>query len=176
MKLHTVFGPLGSSQFSLFQFACMLPSFAEHPRSFPALFNQVTFILFALGVNYLQLILLLLLWYGRVPQWRVTRHINIPAVAHCLGAWAAMDVALISMIITMLELKQSDFVHLDDGQKEQLSRLSGIDVRGGDQGLSVDVVLGSGTYLLFVAVLLHAWISRAALKDHGRGPHARSGT
>ncbi|CAK9064318.1 Uncharacterized protein SCF082_LOCUS33137 [Durusdinium trenchii] len=40
VKLHTVFGPLGSSQFSLFQFACMLPSFAEHPRSFPALFNQ----------------------------------------------------------------------------------------------------------------------------------------
>ena len=25
----------------------------------------------------------------------------------------------------MLELKQSDFVHLDDGQKEQLSRLFG---------------------------------------------------
>mmetsp|Transcript_77983 Transcript_77983/g.172188 ORF Transcript_77983/g.172188 Transcript_77983/m.172188 type:complete len:81 (-) Transcript_77983:161-403(-) len=74
-----------------------------------------------------------------------------------------MDVALISMIVTMVELKQSDFVHLAGGQKEQLSRLSGIDVRGGDKGLSVDVVLGSGTYVLFAAVLLHAWITRAAL-------------
>eukprot|EP00435_Cladocopium_sp_Y103_P020686 s789_g5.t1 len=162
VDLHTVFGPLGSSKFSLFQFAYSLPTFAEHPRSFASLFNQVTFMVFALGVNFLQLLLLLLRWYDLVPR-RINRRINMSAVTHCLGAWAAMDVALISMIITMVELKQSDFVHLAGGQKEQLSRLSGIDVRGGDKGLSVDVVLGSGTYVLFAAVLLHAWITRAAL-------------
>jgi len=164
VQLSTVFGPLGSSKFSLFQFACDLPSFAEHPLSFAALFNQVTFILFALSVNYLQLLLLLLLWYNLVPRWRIIENVNIPAVAHCLGAWAAMDVALISMIITMVELKQSDFVHLEGNQKEQLSRLTGIDVSGGDKGLTVDVMLGSGTYLLFGAVLLHAWVTRAALR------------
>eukprot|EP00434_Breviolum_minutum_P015976 symbB.v1.2.014083.t1/scaffold1016.1/size143805/1 len=64
----------------------------------------------------------------------------------------------------MVELKQSDFVHLEGNQKEQSSRLTGIDVSGGDKGLTVDVMLGSGTYLLFGAVLLHAWVTRAALR------------
>ncbi|CAE7220150.1 unnamed protein product, partial [Symbiodinium pilosum] len=72
------------------------------------------------------------------------------AVAHCLGAWSALDVALISMIITMLELGASDFVHLWDDQKEKMTRRFGIDVRGPEKGLTVDVVLNSGTYLLFV--------------------------
>lgn len=111
VNLRTVFGALGSSKFSLFQFAYSLPSFAEHPRSFASLFNQVTFMVFALGVNFLQLLLLLLLWYQLVPR-RINRRVNVSAVVHCLGAWAAMDVALISMIVTMVELKQSDFVHL----------------------------------------------------------------
>ena len=45
-------------------------------------------------VNYLQLILLLLLWYGRVPS---LQRVNVPALVHCLGAWAALDVTLISL-------------------------------------------------------------------------------
>ncbi|CAE7511083.1 unnamed protein product [Symbiodinium sp. CCMP2456] len=161
-SVHTrcVFGPLGQSHFSLFQFAYGIPSFSEHPLAWPTLFNQFTFILFAIGVNFSQLILLLLLWYWRVPK---LKHIDWRAVAHCLGAWSALDVALISMIITMLELGASDFVHLWDSDKRKLSRRFGIDVRGPEKGLTVDVVLSSGTCLLFVAVLLQAWASRAAL-------------
>ncbi|CAE7036781.1 unnamed protein product [Symbiodinium sp. CCMP2592] len=160
VHLRCILGPLGQSHFSLFQFAYGIPSFSEHPLAWPTLFNQFTFILFAIGVNFLQLILLLLLWYWRVPK---LKHIDWRAVAHCLGAWSALDVALISMIITMLELGASDFVHLWGSDKDRLTRRLGIDVRGPEKGLTVDVVLSTGTYLLFVAVLLQAWASRASL-------------
>eukprot|EP00439_Symbiodinium_sp_Y106_P032796 s2861_g3.t3 len=160
VHLRCILGPLGQSHFSLFQFAYGIPSFSEHPLAWPTLFNQFTFILFAIGVNFLQLILLLLLWYWRVPK---LKHIDWRAVAHCLGAWSALDVALISMIITMLELGASDFVHLWGSDKDRLTRRFGIDVRGPEKGLTVDVVLSTGTYLLFVAVLLQAWASRASL-------------
>ncbi|CAE7302201.1 unnamed protein product [Symbiodinium natans] len=119
VHLRCIFGHLGESQFSLFQFAYSLPSFSEHPIAWPTLFNQFTFVLFAIGVNFLQLLLLLLLWYWRVPK---LKHVDWRAVAHCLGAWSALDVALISMIITMLELGASDFIHLWPDQKEKMSR------------------------------------------------------
>ncbi|CAJ1403858.1 unnamed protein product [Effrenium voratum] len=162
VHLKTIFGPLGQSRLSLFQFAFLLPSFAEHPLAWTSLFNQATFVVFALGVNFLQILMLLVLRWRKTPKFK---NIDVRAVAHCLGAWAAMDVALISMFLTMVELKQSDFVHLDDPTKEKLSRLVGMDLRGGDKGLSVDVQLQSGTFILFAAVLMHAWISRAALRQ-----------
>lgn len=34
------------------RFACDLPRFSEHPRSFAAVFNQVTFVLFAMGAAW----------------------------------------------------------------------------------------------------------------------------
>ncbi|CAJ1365273.1 unnamed protein product, partial [Effrenium voratum] len=40
VHLKTIFGPLGQSRLSLFQFAFLLPSFAEHPLAWTSLFNQ----------------------------------------------------------------------------------------------------------------------------------------
>jgi len=156
IRLDCAVGFLGESSYSLIGFALALPRFAERPHAWSTYINQATFLVFAIAVIHLHMAILLIIWYtGRCSTFAL-------ALAKSLGAWAALDVALLSMVITLLELRVSDFVHLQKNDLRMLSRIVGMELTA-SKGLTVDVTLESGTFLLLLGVLLHAWSSRAAL-------------
>eukprot|EP00931_Biecheleriopsis_adriatica_P066672 TRINITY_DN40970_c0_g1_i1.p1 TRINITY_DN40970_c0_g1~~TRINITY_DN40970_c0_g1_i1.p1 ORF type:complete len:1025 (-),score=162.90 TRINITY_DN40970_c0_g1_i1:41-3115(-) len=148
---------LGSSSYSVFSFAYDLRSFSAYPEAFPTIFNQATFVIFAIGTIVVHLSLLILLCFRMAPQLQFAS-----TLAHCLGAWSALDVALLSLVVTLQEMEQSDFVRLDDPSKATLSRILGKEVTT-DHGLLVKANLESGTYVLIAAALGHLVLSRVAL-------------
>jgi len=156
VKLISPFGQFSEATFSIFSFADKLPELAEEPNSFSTRFSQGTFVFFGIFSINAHLVLLLLTWFGKLSPRRL-------AVANVLGhmmfAYAALDVALISMVLTLIELQTSNFVNLSAGQQELLARFAGHPIDT-DQGLTVDVGFGPGTYLLAAAVLLHWPIGR----------------
>jgi len=158
----TLSSPLGAfseATHSLYGYAARLTDLAEEPNSFSTRFSQGTFIFFALISIHAHLALLLVAWLGRLSF----RGLGIANVlGHVLFTYSAMDVAVISMILTLLELSTSNFVPLDDGQMALLARIAGRELTD-HQGLTVGVALGPGTWLLAAAVLLHWCVGREVM-------------
>lgn len=148
---------LGSSTYSFFGFANNLRSFSSYPMAFASIFNQITFVVFAIGTICLHFLILILLCFRIAPQLQ-----SASTLAHCLGAWSSLDVALLALVITLEEMQQSDFAHLDGGTKDTLSRVLGKEVTS-DHGLLVHISLEIGTYVLIAAALIHLVFSRVAL-------------
>merc|ERR1740123_1756693 len=66
------------------------------------------------------------------------------------------------MVITLIEMTSSQFVLLNGSQQDLLGRMFGTEVHT-NQGLTVGVTLGPGTWILGVVGLLHAWIGRVVM-------------
>merc|ERR1719343_761678 len=67
------------------------------------------------------------------------------------------------MIVTLIEMSFSDFVHLHHAQRRIVRALVGHKVSF--QGLTLDVSLGAGTYVLGFAVVLHYVASYLVMAD-----------
>jgi len=152
-------GVFSEATHSVGGFAQQLPGLSEEPNSFSARFSQLTYLFFMIVIIHAHAALLLVVWLVKLtPSVLATAN----TVAHMLFAWSALDVGVISMVATLIEMSSSDFVQLTSDQKALLSRLAGRDVSN-EQGLKVNITLSSGTLLLTLAALLQWWLGRAAM-------------
>jgi len=172
VRLHTPAGPFSEISHSMLGFSAALPHFTEEPNSFTARFSQVTYVVFAVTTILANLLVLLLFNSGKWPTKRLTL---ASIIARTLFAWSALDVALVSMVITLIELCLSNFVPLSNFERWLVEKtITGHPVP--QPGLVVELTLGPGVYVLGVAVLLHMWfgplvmglLDAAALQERQR--------
>lgn len=154
VNLRSPFGKFSTASYSIFTFLDALPAFAEDPNSFRTRFGQFTYLTFVIVIVYMHLAILLVAWFTQVPhKWLRAFH----RILHSLSAWSSLDVALLGMFMTAIEMTTSDLVDLKPAARQQLSLFSGIEITD-ERGLIVDVACGLGAYILVLSVLLHAWI------------------
>eukprot|EP00928_Gymnodinium_smaydae_P037341 TRINITY_DN25943_c0_g1_i1.p1 TRINITY_DN25943_c0_g1~~TRINITY_DN25943_c0_g1_i1.p1 ORF type:complete len:1113 (+),score=270.68 TRINITY_DN25943_c0_g1_i1:61-3399(+) len=149
-----------NASYSLIEFVWSMPSFSEDPSSFETLFSKWTFVVFVLCTIELHLLTLVLVWFcGFAPRYWD----RLNTLAHALFAWSALDVALLSMVVTLLEMQTSDFMHLKETQMATLGNVLGWEITD-PRMLRLDVTLEWGTYVLIGCVLVHAWLGRVAMR------------
>lgn len=144
---------LKSHESSLLDFFASMQSHEQHVR-FGTLFGQGTFFIFALSTIILHICVLLVIWYCKVSGRWLRR---MRTLAHTLQAWAALDVMLISMGLTLIEMNVSDFHHMSDHGRAVASKLVGEAVTD-SRGLLLKVSLGYAFYILVAAVVAHFFL------------------
>lgn len=159
--LKSPFGTFSQKTYSVFGFASKLPDLAEEPNLFSTRFGQGTFVFFAIITIHAHVALLLFAWLARLSREHLKHAIRL---SHVLLAWSALDVCIISMVLTLIEMTASDFVSLNGKQRHFIERITGKPTAS-DQGLTVEVMLHSGTYVLAFTVLLHCCFSRIVMND-----------
>jgi len=160
VRLLSPVGQFAESSYSLLSFAWAMPKVSLRPNAFSTRFSQCTFFSFAILNIHVHMLLLLGVWFLRVkPSWLRT----VNTLAQSLAAWSATDVAIISMVITLIELTTSHFVDLPDSVMAAIQKLSGEPLKV-NTGLKVDVELERGTFILAVGVILHAFVGRAIMR------------
>lgn len=152
-------GIFSEQSFSIFSFAAKLPDLSEAPNSFGARFGQFTFVFFVIVFINLHLLMMLFVWICKVPSRRLAM---IHTAAHALFAWSALDVALISMVITLMEMRVSDFVWLSIPQEHFVAKLTG-KPHVSRHGLRVGISLDVGMWVLVLTATLHAFIGRFSM-------------
>merc|ERR1712129_635650 len=121
--------------------------------------SQFTFVFFAIVSINLHVVIMLYVWICKVSSRRLAL---THQVAHALFAWSALDVAMLSMILTLIEMGISDLLWLSIAQQHFLGKLTG-KPHPSRHGLTVGITLGVGTWVLVLAALLHAFIGRFAM-------------
>jgi hypothetical protein len=161
----------------MLQFAKLLPTLSQWPNAFSTRFSQMTFFLFALLFTHLNLAILILVWCLRIPP-RWYKFLN--TVAHTSFAWAALDVALASMVITLLETSKTNLVPCHASCQATLAKLlkPGDHLQNDyDRGVEVHIafdcnsVIGPAYMYLVFGCALHHVIGRRVMNllEHGVG-------
>jgi len=163
VALESPVGILSETRYSLLSFTYMLPHLDKYSSSFAARFSQLTYLLFALIFLQVHMCILLMVWFAKVkPKMLSTSNM----LAHSLFAWSATDVALMSMVLTLLEMSNANLVPLDSMLDPTLSSIykavTGMD-HVPNKGVALNVVIGPGVWILMFAVVLHAWIGRVVM-------------
>jgi len=161
VELKSPFGTFSQNTYSLFGFASKLPDLAEEPNLFSTRFSQGTFVFFAIITIHAHVALLLFAWLARLSLGRLKQ---VKRLSHVLLAWSALDVCVVGMVVTLVEMESSDFVSLNDQQRHFIGQITGEPVVS-EHGLIVDVTLHSGSYILGFAALLHCCASRIVMND-----------
>jgi hypothetical protein len=150
---------LTHQSYSLVSFAMAMPSFSldvSFKDKFGTAFSMFTFILFALVMNIVHDVIILVIWYVKIkPQWWAV----LNTATHTLAAWSALDVCIISMVLTLVEMGTSDFVHLNDWQRKIASKVLGQPVTDA-RGVHLKVTLDYGTFFICLSVMLHTLFGR----------------
>jgi hypothetical protein len=157
--------PHKSVTYSFVDFARALPDFSEQRNSFPTRFCQFTFWFFAIIAIHVHLVILLVLWFVKIKP-KHFRFLN--TLAHSLFAWSALDVAALSLVITVLEMSAANFVGIGDSERSFLSQFTLRPVTT-NKGIEVQTFIHEGTYLVLLGCAMHYWIGRVVmhLLEHG---------
>lgn len=157
--------PHKSVTYSFIDFARALPDFSEKRNSFPTRFCQFTFWFFAIIAIHVHLAILLVLWFVKIKP-KHFRFLN--TLAHSLFAWSALDVAALSLVITVLEMAAANFVGIGDSERSFLSQFTLRPVTTG-KGIEVNTEIHEGTWLTLLGCALHYWIGRVVMQllEHG---------
>eukprot|EP00929_Paragymnodinium_shiwhaense_P006764 TRINITY_DN110724_c0_g1_i1.p1 TRINITY_DN110724_c0_g1~~TRINITY_DN110724_c0_g1_i1.p1 ORF type:complete len:1207 (+),score=276.99 TRINITY_DN110724_c0_g1_i1:79-3699(+) len=150
--------------YSMMSFAAELPHMSQKPYSFAARFSQATFVIFAIGMNQLHLGILVVAWFGRLSPKGLAR---ASSLAHSLFAWSALDVTIISSVLTAMELNNSNFVPLPpstckfiDKFREEPLEIEEMNGNMVCRGMRISCTLQNGTYVLAIGVILHMVLGR----------------
>ena len=164
-----------ATSYSLLSLGLALPGTSSRAGAATLPAFQAVFFIVCLAAPLLWLLLLALLWL--VPL-RATTQRRLFVAAEVAHAWAALDVFLVTLLASLLELDQfSQFIVGDecDALNALLRRYFGALVHGEPQCFRVDAQLEPGAWLLFAAsavsmatgyLVMHG--GRRALKDHER--------
>merc|ERR1712217_234823 len=105
------------------------------------------------------LLLLLCFQFRLLPSWSKTASRRVTA-GRTLGAWSSLDVVVLSMIITLLEMSTSDLASLGSSGRQLVGKLLDIPFADvSDNAITVNVELQVGTYVLAVVAIFH-WLVR----------------
>lgn len=154
IQMETPFMELSNSTFSFFGFVVALPHFAEEPSSIVTRFGQIVCLVFGIFTIYGHLLLLLLFQFARTSNKGLQ---TAATFARTLAAWSSLDVVVLSMVLTLVELQNADILHLDSSTQQFLRRLLHHPVP--QNGIKVNLELRLGTYVLALVAVLH-WLVR----------------
>ena len=153
----TLLGVDHKKEYSVIDLAYDLPPSAENPNSASIRFTQVLFFLISIVLPIVHVVLLLILWV--VP---LTKKIQIAIFKACevLYAWACLDVFVVSILVSLAEISQ--FARFLVGDKcveidEIIRRFFSQEylIEGHETCFDVITVMMSGSWLLFVAAIMH---------------------
>jgi hypothetical protein len=152
-------GTFSKSSYSVYGFVAKLPELSEEPNSFKTRFSQFTFVFFVIVCINLHVMMMLHVWMCKVSSRKLAL---VHPVAHFLFVCSSLDVALISMVITLVEMEASDIAWMSPSQQHFVGKVVGTPYPS-RHGVRVSISLGAGTWVLFLAALLHNVIGRFAL-------------
>lgn len=165
VKLLAAGQTINDTPYSMLGFGLTMQTFSLNLH-FGTFFSQATFLVFALGTTFLHMAVLLFVWYIKVsPRW--WKILN--TLAHTLCAWSALEVMVISMVVTLAEMEELMFLFLNGSQMSLLSKILGKSVTD-RRAVHLDVDLRFGTYLVGVVAVLYIWVvARLVMWLLGRG-------
>jgi len=141
---------LSETTYSMVGFAIRMQNFELQPGT-GTIFSQATFILFALSTIVLHMIVLLIIWYVRIkPKFWNKMH----TLAGVCFAWSALDVMVLSMVITLVEMQAERFAKVSSEQLALISKLLGTTLHD-ENIVRLKIILGVGTWVMVAAFCLH---------------------
>jgi len=141
--------------YSLITLGLRLPYSSPNPDSFGIRWIQVTFFLFALVIPLLHLLFVLTLWLIPLTR-KIQRRIYV--VTEILNAWSAIDVFVVSVIASLLEISQfAQFIIGDrcDLINVYLKAYFDEALQGEDKCFDVITKLETGCWLLFSGCIFY---------------------
>jgi hypothetical protein len=154
---------ISRASYSILGYATRMKTFSFH-SGFEETFSQFTFVLFVLCTISAHITAMIVIWYAKVPK---SRWAAVNTLSHTLFAWSALDVMVLSMVLTLIEMTTSNFLNLDqmlnESQRHLLSNVLGFPVPADGKGVGLDVTLEWATYLVGMTVLVHAWLGRVVM-------------
>ena len=140
--------------YSLISLGLDLPSVAQDPNSFTIRFLQITYLVYAVAVPLCHPILMLILWM--VPMTiKCQQHLFV--VVEIFHAWSAVDVFVLTVIASLLELEQfALFIVGDrcDGINAIMTSLNWNTFDGVDKCFDVVSTLSEGCFILFFSAAI----------------------
>lgn len=141
--------------YSLASLGWALPGSSESPDAFGTRSIQVAFLVFAAIITPVYLVVLLCLWTAPLSK-RVQRQLLV--AAHVLNAWSGLDVFCVSIMASVLEIRQFALFIVGekcDGLNALMAKTPVADALEGPRTcFDVESQLRPGFYLLAVAALL----------------------
>lgn len=156
-------GDKRTAEYSVVSLGSHMPSSTENPSDFGIHLIQWTYYFFALFMPALSIIVMFVLYH--LPMTLKGKQF-IFTMAEICNAWSAIEVFLISVFASLLELSQfAAFMVGDkcDFLKGNLDQFDDI-LHGEDTCFDIQSSLGRGTSILCTGVLLHSWITFFTLK------------
>eukprot|EP00049_Salpingoeca_infusionum_P008880 m.147072 g.147072 ORF g.147072 m.147072 type:complete len:1091 (-) comp14160_c0_seq5:576-3848(-) len=146
-------GQEDTKEFSLMMLATSFRRNVDTPNTFGTLFSQSSFTLFALVVPLVQQTVLFLLWYLPLsPRWQARGYY----LSEILHAWAALEVFMLAIIVTVFQLPQMAAYIIGDkcaGINAILKLIMDKELQGSDTCFDVEPEFHRGSWiLLFCAV------------------------
>lgn len=153
-----------SSTYSVMSLGHLMPSSSYDPTSVGIIFLQVTFFLFVVVAPILYLILLIALLLVPLTLRAQRRLLYVTEVVQ---AWAGLEVFVLSVIASLLELRQfSQFIigHKCDLVNDYIEKYAGDDLGGDNKCFDVETSLKSGCWVLFAACLMYLFAGIVVFK------------
>eukprot|EP01126_Amoeba_proteus_P062631 TRINITY_DN8544_c0_g2_i11.p1 TRINITY_DN8544_c0_g2~~TRINITY_DN8544_c0_g2_i11.p1 ORF type:complete len:709 (-),score=113.77 TRINITY_DN8544_c0_g2_i11:67-2193(-) len=148
-------GEHNSTSYSVYSLGNQIPASSYEPNSFAIRSIQATYFLFTLAIPLLHLIMLLVLWL--VP-FTIEQQTKVYKVTEVLNAWSALDVLVVALLVSLLELNQLAQFIIGDRCKlidEGLKSIFGESLNGQTHCFAAHTVLSEGCWTLFCAVVLY---------------------
>eukprot|EP01094_Clydonella_sp_ATCC50884_P025808 TRINITY_DN6914_c0_g1_i1.p1 TRINITY_DN6914_c0_g1~~TRINITY_DN6914_c0_g1_i1.p1 ORF type:complete len:660 (+),score=291.30 TRINITY_DN6914_c0_g1_i1:115-1980(+) len=147
-------GEAATKAYSVFDLVDAIPKTSfDSPNEIGIRVIQVTYVLFTIAFPFAHLLLLLVIWL--VPMRGKVQHVLFMMI-EVAGAWSALDVFMVSVVVALLELEQfAEFIvgQKCDGLNQFLSTFFP-DGPSDGQCLTVTAALGGGSYILIGAVIV----------------------
>eukprot|EP00825_Cyclidium_porcatum_P035790 TRINITY_DN3756_c0_g1_i1.p1 TRINITY_DN3756_c0_g1~~TRINITY_DN3756_c0_g1_i1.p1 ORF type:complete len:579 (-),score=75.00 TRINITY_DN3756_c0_g1_i1:135-1871(-) len=160
-------GKNNTESFSLIELGIQLPHKTEWPNFFWIRFTQACYFLFGAVVPTIYLIVLFFLW---IYPMRIKIQKLVFRCAEILNAWSALEVFQISLLASLLEIRQ--FAQFIIGSKcdpintmlKKVDTMGIVNFKGDDKCFDVVNTLLTGCWLLFVSSVLYILIGTFLLR------------
>ena len=145
------------TEYSVLDLPYNLPLCAEYPNSFTIRFTQVLYYIITIIMPMVHMITMLCLWL--VPMTRKLQ-LGIYKAAEVMYAWACLDVFIIAILATIMEISQLARFMVGDkcDMVDPIVQMFFADeplIEGHENCFDVLTILLSGCWLLFAAGILH---------------------
>ena len=159
-----VLGDKSEASYSLVSLGEQIPLSVDNPDRFEIRWIEIVYFLFALGMPFACLVVMLFLFTSNLTLRSANR---LYVLAEVANAWSALEVFVISIIAALTEISQfASFIIGDkcDGINKILEEFLDKPLEGNDICFDVKATLGKESAYLFSAALLTTFLSWNLLK------------
>jgi len=154
-------GDEATASYSLWEVGDVLPGSAEDPNGISVRWIQVAYFIYALGMPWLYLLVLLYLW---IMPLTVKSQLRLYKLSEVFYAWSAVEVFILAIIASLLEISQfAQFIIGDkcDGINKILAIFFDKILDGDDKCFDVIATLTHGCWVLFGAAFVFIFVCLA---------------